>query len=251
MHNLFVRQCASCFLCALALHGPCLQLRLRLSDNIMPSGLAAQAAQDQAQQQNQQQQPPQAAAKADCTCGRRSSSSSIRETRKELFDAKAPGGGVCSSCATPSNAAAAARLRRTDSNSSTTGRGQVSSWPLQALVHGPQPSQPLLCSTPCAHGPANDTGGHTIAAAASAAGGPGLSDQSGRHAGSTGGASLALSTATAGDAALLQQLVADQLGLTPTEEGRQMLHYVIPQVRVVVCLGWLSARLSASLQGAA
>jgi hypothetical protein len=33
----------------------------------------------------------------------------------------------------------------------------------------------------------------------------------------------------------LQQLVLDHIGLTPTEEGRQLLHYVIPQVCV-----WLS-----------
>lgn len=29
---------------------------------------------------------------------------------------------------------------------------------------------------------------------------------------------------------VLQRLVAERLGLLPTEEGKQMLHYVIPQV---------------------
>jgi hypothetical protein len=39
----------------------------------------------------------------------------------------------------------------------------------------------------------------------------------------------------AGDVLQLQQLVMDHLGLAPSEEARQMLHYVIPQVCVRSC----------------
>lgn len=48
---------------------------------------------------------------------------------------------------------------------------------------------------------------------------------------------------------VLQRLVAERLGLLPTEEGKQMLHYVIPQVSSYTCMlrfmlhtGWLSGR---------
>jgi hypothetical protein len=33
---------------------------------------------------------------------------------------------------------------------------------------------------------------------------------------------------------VLQKLIADRLGLLPTEEGKQMLHYVIPQVSMLL-----------------
>ena len=37
-------------------------------------------------------------------------------------------------------------------------------------------------------------------------------------------------TSSSGGVHVLQKLVAERLGLAPTEEGKQMLHYVIPQV---------------------